>query len=65
MSTFFTSAFFGKVPLISKEKVCHFIATQYDMHYVSFMLSYATFDVSFMLSYTNFDVSFMLSYATF
>ena len=40
--------FFGMVQLISKEKVCHFIAKSgmlRDMHDVSFMLSYAIFDV--------------------
>ena len=31
------------VPLTSKEKVCHFVAKQQDMHNVNFMLSYTTF----------------------
>ena len=36
---------FGMLQRISREKVCHFIATQWDMHDVSFMLSYAGLDV--------------------
>ena len=35
--------FLGILPFASKEKICHFIATQYEMHDVSFMLSYATY----------------------
>ena len=36
---------FVMVQLISKQKVCHYIATQFDMHAVNFMPSYAIFNV--------------------
>ena len=42
MSTIFRSVGLGWYN-ICKEKVCHFIATQWDVHYVSFTLYYAMF----------------------